>query len=579
MANSIDTYHRTAKPFATLDALYDGLKNLEPWLDIVKLRECTDYVYDGKEICDLKGVTGRLTKLNRDKKPKTIICHDMKGGYLEDRFLYGSLAHDSYLFYHWSIVDIFIYFSHYLVTIPPYGWINAAHNHGVKVLGTVITERTDGEIIWEHILSSIEETKKFADALVMLAKYYKFEGWLLNIENEIQKDHIQQLLYFVQYLTVEMHSNIEGSEVIWYDSVTIDGKLKWQNQLNEHNKDFFENCDGIFLNYNWTDAGLATSRAMADLNNRVQDIYVGLDVWGRGCPGGGGFNSIEALKNIREHDLSVAIFAPGWTHENFNAKDFMLIENIFWAQLTPYLYVHVPIYENVSFSSSFCIGSGEKFYYHGECDKYAAQPFYNLSWQQPQMSVPSIHLKFTSVRCLKKKNEVNEVSEEKKEKFIPECIYETALQVITVRGHEIRVEKKLQSELKNNIYCSKRCPYNGGKSVKITTSDSQVYYRLFLVHLEFNSDVQIYVIHRSSEDLDTNEATEQTANHPTLILLSNQSFQFMEPYETFEINAKWKKSYYRTINRTINEIGVRFSKTGTYYLGKINIQPLPAIHS
>lgn len=25
--------------------------------------------------------------------------------------------------------------------------------------------------------------------------------------------------------------------------------------------------------------------------NRVRDIYVGLDVWGRGCPGGGGFNS------------------------------------------------------------------------------------------------------------------------------------------------------------------------------------------------------------------------------------------------------------------------------------------------
>ena len=25
--------------------------------------------------------------------------------------------------------------------------------------------------------------------------------------------------------------------------------------------------------------------------NRIKDVYVGLDVWGRGCPGGGGFNS------------------------------------------------------------------------------------------------------------------------------------------------------------------------------------------------------------------------------------------------------------------------------------------------
>lgn len=36
-----------------------------------------------------------------------------------------------------------------------------------------------------------------------------------------------------------------------YDSVTVDGKLNWQDQLNEHNKPFFDICDGIFVNYTW----------------------------------------------------------------------------------------------------------------------------------------------------------------------------------------------------------------------------------------------------------------------------------------------------------------------------------------
>lgn len=50
-----------------------------------------------------------------------------------------------------------------------------------------------------------------------------------------------------------------GSKVVFdvyywscrYDSVTIDGKLNWQDQLNEYNKLFFDICDGIFVNYTW----------------------------------------------------------------------------------------------------------------------------------------------------------------------------------------------------------------------------------------------------------------------------------------------------------------------------------------
>ena len=51
------------------------------------------------------------------------------------RFIQGVRHADAYRFYHWANIDTFIYFSHYLVTIPPPCWINAAHKHGIPVLG------------------------------------------------------------------------------------------------------------------------------------------------------------------------------------------------------------------------------------------------------------------------------------------------------------------------------------------------------------------------------------------------------------------------------------------------------------
>lgn len=77
-----ETRDRVARPFKTLEELYSNLDNLTPWPDTVELRESAEYVFLAE---NAETLNEKLEKLDRDQQPKTICCHDMRGGYLEDR--------------------------------------------------------------------------------------------------------------------------------------------------------------------------------------------------------------------------------------------------------------------------------------------------------------------------------------------------------------------------------------------------------------------------------------------------------------------------------------------------------------
>lgn len=104
----------------------------------------------------------------------------------------------------------------------------------IYIPGTIITEWQDGFQVCEEILKSEEDMKKFVHQLVAITNYFKIDGWLINIENKVNK--IDTLLKFVEYLTLRMHHENPNSVVIWYDSVTKKGDLDWQNCLNPMNR-------------------------------------------------------------------------------------------------------------------------------------------------------------------------------------------------------------------------------------------------------------------------------------------------------------------------------------------------------
>ncbi|XP_065549422.1 cytosolic endo-beta-N-acetylglucosaminidase isoform X2 [Lathamus discolor] len=274
------------------------------------LEELLSWQPDGND--DFNICTVQLAKRQpplHSKRPRTLVCHDMRGGYLEDRFIQGSATRNPYVFYHWRYIDIFVYFSHRTVTIPPVCWTNAAHRNGVLVLGTFITEWTDGEKLCESFLAGGEEASRaVSEQLARIAQHYRFDGWLVNMENTLSAAAVKNLPPFLRHLTAQVHSAVPGGLVIWYDSVLQNGTLKWQNELNQDNRVFFDACDGMFTNYNWKEEHLERTRALA--GPRQTDVYIGIDVFARGDVISGGFDTNKVEEAAPWYDLSAQEIQP-----------------------------------------------------------------------------------------------------------------------------------------------------------------------------------------------------------------------------------------------------------------------------
>ncbi|KAI6040983.1 glycoside hydrolase family 85 protein [Pisolithus marmoratus] len=285
-----------------------------------------------------------------DNRGKLLVCHDYKGGYTE------SPSRICYTFNFWSLCDTFVYFSHHRITVPPSGWINAAHKQGVKMLGVLILEHsesnTDGlKLLLGNVPSlstgspavngSIPISAHYASRLAELAFQRGFDGYLLNFESSLPggSEQARALTAWITLLRAQLRSKVgTHADVVWYDSVIITGELGYQNRLNHRNLPFFLASDALFTNYFWPphypvlEAGYFltidpvllgnTTETVPTRVKTLQSVMTGVDVWGRGQYGGGGFNSYRAITHINPQSLglSVALFGPGWTWESEQDK-------------------------------------------------------------------------------------------------------------------------------------------------------------------------------------------------------------------------------------------------------------------
>lgn len=91
-------------------------------------------------------------------------------------------------------------------------------------------------------------------------------------------------------------------------------------------------ADALFVNYWWDRTGPAHVAAVA--RERAADVYMGIDVHGRGTYGGGGDGVGAALTAARAAGCSAALFAPAWVWENHPREDFERLQAAWWAQVS-----------------------------------------------------------------------------------------------------------------------------------------------------------------------------------------------------------------------------------------------------
>jgi hypothetical protein len=177
--------------------------------------------------------------------------------------------------------------------------------------GTIITEHwTGGEPETQLLVSKFDSEQqvqvrninvryryKFTLPLVLLSSALGFDGWFVNMESKLPKEFIEDMKGFLEELTrlVKQIIHLEHAYVYWYDSLTEDGELDWQNVLNERNQAFFVRCDGLFTNYWWNEQGLASTADLANQLSGSTAVYSGIDIFGRG-PQPGGFDSFKVDK-------------------------------------------------------------------------------------------------------------------------------------------------------------------------------------------------------------------------------------------------------------------------------------------
>jgi mannosyl-glycoprotein endo-beta-N-acetylglucosaminidase len=287
-------------PILTVDQLLNGSRDAFRWCEMVEPlveRSPPRFLQNKFYSMDRSTLSPLLEpEVNR---PQVLVCHDYKGNYQDDKYINGTTQWEEYRFYNWQAIDIFCYFSHKLVTIPTLQFLNSAHKNGVKVLGTLIVENTDGQnALHDDILSSRDQAKRVAKSLVEISKRMKFEGWLLNVEVAVDLDKVPMLRYFVEYLTQLTKKEISNGQIIWYDSVNNDGKLFWQNELNAKNEIFFELSDGMFTNYNWSIQQLERTSKLIDSKypQRRNEVFFGIDVFGRGQIAGFRSNEVREIR-------------------------------------------------------------------------------------------------------------------------------------------------------------------------------------------------------------------------------------------------------------------------------------------
>ncbi|MGW0880195.1 endo-beta-N-acetylglucosaminidase [Streptomyces sp. NPDC002671] len=254
----------------------------------------------------------------------------------------GSATADYYALTHWAYLDELVFWGgsagEGLILAPNAPIVDAAHRHGVPVLGNIFLPPTayGGQLQWTRDLVQKDSSGHcpLAAQLVAVARAYGFDGWFVNAETGGGNTALgSAMLGFVKEL--KALAVAQGQRVTWYDAMTVNGTVSWQGALDSQNQAFFQAADDMFVDFRWSAATLASSGTKAQRLGRSRyELWAGIDVESNGSDSYVDWDAI--VPTGKAHITSIGLYRPEWTRNHLpdtqrGPGDFHAADDRFWT--------------------------------------------------------------------------------------------------------------------------------------------------------------------------------------------------------------------------------------------------------
>ncbi|MCC4085820.1 discoidin domain-containing protein [Enterococcus faecalis] len=356
---------------------------------------------------------------------------------------------DANVFSNWQYIDQLVYWGgssgEGIIVAPSADVVDAAHKNGVPVLGTIFFPQTvhGGKLEWLDTFLEKDENGKFllVDKLIEVSEAYGFDGWFINQETDtkvtsfdeikerksetkgeedgssegLNKKHADLMQEFI----AQFKEKKKNLEIMWYDSMTSDGKMDWQNGLTDKNKSYLVDAqmkplsDSMFLNFWWNTEDLAEKELLKASQEKAKELklnpynlYAGIDVQENG------YLTPVDWKLFTDKEgtpyTSLGLYVPSWTHSSASTPDdFQSREELFWVNakgdptksttpegtqwpgISTYAVEQTAITE-LPFVTNFNVGNGYNYFINGE-------KVSNMDWNNRSMQdiMPTYRWTFT----------------------------------------------------------------------------------------------------------------------------------------------------------------------------------------
>ncbi|MFB7930222.1 endo-beta-N-acetylglucosaminidase [Streptomyces sp. NPDC056039] len=254
----------------------------------------------------------------------------------------GSATADYYALTHWAYIDELVFWGgssgEGLILAPNAPIVDAAHRHGVPVLGNVFLPPVayGGQLRWTRDLVQKDTAGRhpLAARLVEVAEAYGFDGWFVNAETGGGDAALgRDMLSFMREL--KSLAAAKGQRVTWYDAMTVNGTVSWQGALNAQNEAFFRTSDDMFVDFRWSASSLVSSGRRAEqLGRSRHELWAGVDVEANGWNSSVRWDAI--VPTDKAHLASIGLYRPEWTRNHLPADQrgpaaFHAADDRFWT--------------------------------------------------------------------------------------------------------------------------------------------------------------------------------------------------------------------------------------------------------